>query len=114
MMIDTSAGTPVSSTLLYNYFKTLVNHFFKILPIRETEDASLPTYMRSLQVELLGCRDFLPALSTDSAYLTLLGILQFLIDNPDCTVREVKREVFRAINICNKLKAVYAEEVSQR
>lgn len=109
MMIETIAGKPVDSKLLHNYFKTLVNHFFKILPIRENEEASLPTYMRSLQVELLGCQAFIPALCEDAAYLTLLGVLQYLIDNPVCKVREVRREVFRAISICNKLKAQYAD-----
>lgn len=114
MMIETAAGKPISSKLLHNYFRNLVNQFFKILPIRENEEASLSTYMRSLQIELLGCEEFVPGLGTDAAYLTLLVILQYLIDNPECTVREVKREVFRAISICNKLKASYAEGGKQR
>ena len=108
MMVNTSAGVPVNSELLHNYFKTLVNRFFKILPIRETEEASLPLYMQGLQRELLGCENLIPELCKDSVYLSLLGILQYLIDNPECTVREVKREVFNAISLCNKLKAVYA------
>ena len=109
MKVDTSAGMPVTSELLHNYFKTLVNRFFKILPIREAEDASLSIYMQSLQRELLGCKEFIPELCSDAVYLSLLGILQYLIDNPECTVREVKREVFNAISLCNKLKAIYAE-----
>lgn len=109
MMIDTSADIPISSELLQNYFKSLVNRFFKILPIREAEDASLPVYMQSLQKELLGCKTFIPTLCDDAVYLSLLGILQYLIDNPQCTVREVKREVFNAISLCNKLKSVYSE-----
>ena len=111
MMVDTVIGDKVDSRLLRNYFTNLVNHFFKILPIRENEESSLPTYMRSLQVELLGCKNFIPELCSDPSYLTLLGILQYLIDTPGCTLREVRREVFRSISICNKLKAVYAREV---
>ena len=107
MTIDTSAGTPVRIELLHNYFNSLVNRFFKILPIREAEESSLPIYLRGLQVELLGCKDFIPSLCTDATYLSLLGILQYLIDNPECTIREVKREVFGAISLCNKLKAIY-------
>jgi hypothetical protein len=109
MIIETSTGTPVNSELLYNYFKALVNRFFKILPIRETEDTSLTVYMQGLQRELLGCKELIPELRTDAVYLSLLGILQYLIDNPECTVREVRREVFSAISLCNKLKSVYAE-----
>lgn len=108
MMLDTVAGVPVSKELLCNYFKNLVNLFFKILPIREKEEASLTTYMKSLQIELLGCKGLIVALNSDPYYLSLLSILQYLIDNPDCEVYKVKREVFRAISICNKLKSKYA------
>jgi len=114
MTVDTDVGSPIEMALVHNYFSTLVNHFFKILPIRESEEASLPIYMRSLQVELLGCQEFIPSLRTDAAYLTLLSILQYLINNPACEVKEVKREVFRAIKICNRLKDTYKDkEVSE-
>ena len=100
----------VDAEVLHNYFRNLVNHFFKILPIREQNEESLTTYMQSLQAELLGCKGLVSAIQNDASYLTLLSILQYLIDNPECTVREVKREVFRAISICNKLKAQYASK----
>ena len=110
-MIDVNVyGDNLSPQLLHNYFKTLVNQFFKILPIREQNEESLTTYMQSLQAELLGCKGLVSAIQNDASYLTLLSILQYLIDNPECTVREVKREVFRAISICNKLKAQYASK----
>lgn len=107
-IIPTSVGEPITSDLLRNYFRNLVNQFFKILPMRENEEESLYIYMKSLQSELLGCKELLPDIRENSLYLTLLAILQYLIDNHDCTVTEVKREVFRAISICNKLKSIYA------
>ncbi len=110
MMVETTAGMPIDAEVLHNYFRNLVNHFFKILPIREQNEESLTTYMQSLQAELLGCKGLVSAIQNDASYLTLLSILQYLIDNPECTVREVKREVFRAISICNKLKAQYASK----
>lgn len=110
MMVETTAGMPIDAEVLHNYFRNLVNHFFKILPIREQNEGSLTTYMQSLQAELLGCRGLISAIQKDASYLTLLSILQYLIDNPECTVREVKREVFRAISICNKLKAQYTSK----
>lgn len=113
MEVNTAIGTPVTANLLHNYFHNLVNQFFKILPMRENDEASLATYMQSLQVELLGCKEFIPEIRENSLYLTILSILQYLIDNPECTIREVKREVFRAISICNKLKSIYVNtEVS--
>lgn len=110
MTVETTAGMPIDAEVLHNYFRNLVNHFFKILPIREQNEESLTTYMQSLQAELLGCKGLVSAIQNDASYLTLLSILQYLIDNPECTVREVKREVFRAISICNKLKAQYASK----
>ena len=110
MTVETTAGMPIDAEILHNYFRNLVNHFFKILPIREQNEESLTTYMQSLQAELLGCKGLVIAIQNDASYLTLLSILQYLIDNQECTVREVKREVFRAISICNKLKAQYASK----
>ena len=43
-------------------------------------------------------------------FLTLLSILQYLINYPKCLVKVVKREVFRAISICKKIGARYAGE----
>lgn len=110
MMVETTVGMPIEAEVLHNYFRNLVNHFFKILPIREQNEESLTTYMQSLQAELLGCKGLVSAIQNDASYLTLLSILQYLIDNPECTVREVRREVFRAISICNKLKAQYVSK----
>lgn len=108
MMIQTAAGVPMNGTVLNNYLRALINLFFKILPLWEDGEGSLPVYMKSLQTELLGCNEFVEAIHNDPLLLSLLSILQYLIDTPDCETSAVKREVFRAISICNKLKARYA------
>lgn len=110
-MINTVVDIPVSEELIGNYFESLVNAFFKILPIRESGEASLPVYIQSLQIELVGCRKFVCELDNDPCFLTLVSILQYLYDNSDCPVQDVKREVFKAINICNKLKNKYKKAV---
>ena len=107
-MIQTTTGIPIDETVISNYFRNLVNLFFKILPIRESGQESLDTYMRSLQIELIGCKEIIQAIQSDSMFLSLICILQYLIDHPSCEIRVVKREVFRAISICNKLKSRYA------
>lgn len=108
MMIQTTAGVPMDAKVLSNYLHALINLFFKILPIWESGESSLNTYMRSLQAELLGCRELIDAIHADPMFLSLISILQYLIDNPSCEITTVKREVFKAISICNKLKAKYA------
>lgn len=110
-MIDTVVGVPITDELIHNYFKSLVNSFFKILPIRESGETTLPVYIQSLQAELLGCKELICELNNNSNFLTLVAILQYLHDNPGCPVQDVKREVFRAIAICNKLKTQYEKAV---
>lgn len=107
MMHDTVINTPVNSELVANYFKSLVNHFFKILPIREKEEGSLQTYISSLQVEIAGFRTFLIEIKDNSDFMKLFSILQFLHDNTDCDMGVMRREVFRAINLCNRLHDTY-------
>ena len=99
----------MNKEVLYNYFKNLVNRFFKILPMRENNEDTLVIYMQSLQSELLGCKELVESINNDPTYLSLLAILQYLTDNPNEPTRVFKREVFRAISICNKLSAAYVE-----
>ena len=99
----------VYDKVLKNYFDTLVNNFFKILPIKENEEATLEEYMKSLQLELIGCNSILENTQYDSALLSLISILQYLIEH-DCETATVRREVFKAISICKKLKRKYFEE----
>jgi hypothetical protein len=100
----------VNKSLLGNYMRNLVNLIFKILPIRESDEPSLKTYMESLQAEVLGCECLIRTVESDPLLLSLAAILQYLIDNPEGSVLLFRREVFKAISICNKLKSKYAVE----
>lgn len=95
------------------YVRGLVDRFFKILPLWESQEESLPTYLESLLLELKGFNGLMYVLNDDRDYVSLLAILQYLIDSPETSVHTVKREVFRAISICNKLRAKYfADSIS--
>ena len=98
----------INGTVVNNYLKRLVNLFFKIIPLRENNEPTLVAYMQSLQRELIGCRDLIEYLRYDAQYLSLLAKLQWMIDNPEYRFVDFRREVFSAISICNKLRAVYA------
>lgn len=95
--------------VLENYFDALVHKFFKILPIRESEEPSLNEYICSLQLELTGCKSLFVDTNYDDLLVSLISILQYLSEH-DCEVYVVKREVFKAISICKKLKKKYCEE----
>ena len=108
-MLTTTAGVPIDSKAMKKYMNSLVNRFFKILPIREQGDESLVVYLRSFQKELLGCQGLIEGLKHDALFVSLVSILQYLIDHPECSVKSVRREVFNAISVCNKLQSMYAE-----
>ena len=108
--MNTVTGIDITNELLSNYLSGLVNQFFKILPIKESGEPSLKEFMRSLQLELLGCKGLMVQLSNDSMFLSLIAILQYMI-NEDCDTPTVKREVFKAISICKKLRKKYCGEV---
>ncbi len=94
---------------LPEYFQYLVDHFFKILPMKEQGEETLYAYMDSLQFELLGFSELFTNAKYSSNVVTLLSILQRLIDKKDCSISVVRREVFHAISICNKLIQLYSE-----
>lgn len=107
--VMTVTGDKINSYLISEYFSNLVNQFFKILPMREKNEETLPVYLESLQMELIGFQHLVPYISESSMYVSLLSILQYLIDNTDIGVSSVRREVFRSISICNKIKSSFHE-----
>lgn len=98
--------------VVQKYLKALIGQFYKILPIKESGEPSLDRYMQSLQREMLGCQNLILALNNDELFLSLLSVLQYLIEN-DCDTSTVKCEVFKAINICKKLQKKYCIEEVQ-
>lgn len=113
MKLSTKYGGEITPKLLTNYLGNLVNLIFKILPIRESGETSLPSYMESLEMELIGCKSLIAALDEDPMFLSILSIIQHLIENPESSVDIYRREVFKAISLCNKLKDKYAEKTDK-
>lgn len=110
--MTTTNGHDIPIELVGNYLDWLVNQFFKILPLKENREPSLNEFMKSLQIELIGHKSLMEYIQNDSMYMTLLSILQYLIDNngDNLDTAVVKREVFKAISICKKLRKKYCSE----
>lgn len=104
----------LDSIMLEHYFTTLIDLIFKVLPLWEDGEESLGVYMQGLQVEILGCSSLLAATNFDPMLMSIAARLQYLIDNPDCDISVVKREVFGSISICNKLKRKYSSKGAVR
>lgn len=109
MSVEITVSGDLTNEVVCNYFGALVNQFFKILPMRESNEESLLVYMESLRDELIGCKELIVGMDNNPFFLSLINILQFMIKNPNCPVGTTKREVFKAISICNKLKAQFSE-----
>lgn len=108
-MRHSQADYPLYEDTLHNYFQYLVDHFFKILPMKEHGESSVDVYMESLKFEILGFNKLFTDTKHNASIITLLSILQNLIDSPSCDITIVRREVFHAISICNKLKDLYTK-----
>ena len=54
--------------LVRNYFHSLVNCYFKILPIREDGEKTIGVYLESLKAEMLGCGSLLNDIKNDPSY----------------------------------------------
>lgn len=107
--IETKCGAKMSAPVFDNYLRNLVNKFFKILPLRENEEKTLASYMVSLQREMMGVYSFVVMPECDPMFVSLIAILQYLIDNPESAVTAYRQEVFKSISICNKLRSLCAE-----
>ena len=108
MKLPTTQGIPVDGESLCEYMQMLVGSFFKIIPIGESDDkSSLQTYLQSFQLELMGCQGLVLELKHEPLFISLISILQYFIDHPDISLVVLRRETFKAISICTKLKARY-------
>lgn len=109
MTLKTNMQVEMSEQSVDAYLHRLINSVYKILPLRERGD-SAGQYMKSLQRELYGVQQLLPEIGEDGRFITLLSILQYQIDHPDCEIHVVKSEVFRAINLLGKIREQFSHE----
>lgn len=106
----TNKGLDISNAMVVNRLNGLISQFFKILPIKESGDKTLKKYMMSLQREMLGYQSLIVAIHDDDRYMSLLAILEYMIthvDDPELDVATVRSDVFKSINILNKLRDQY-------
>jgi len=119
VLLDTSAGKPIRVEFIKSYFHSLINKFFKILPMYEDNEVTLCEYMRNLQSELIGFQNLLLDFGTDANLIYLLSVLEYLIDMHSCYGFElnkalIKREVFGAISVCKKMEQRCHDIISSR
>lgn len=105
------------SNILKNYFDSLVNNIFKILPLYEEKNQGVSTYVDSLLFEINGLEDLID-IEVSSEYISLINTLKSIkkeIDSNSSEHKVIKREVFKSIgilkNITSKLKDDWYEKL---
>lgn len=93
----------LGSNAAKKYVSGLVGKFFKILPMKESNEPTLKKYLQSLQREMIGCCALIDELGNDERYISLLAILQYFIEH-DEDIAVVRTEVFKAINIIDQMR----------
>ena len=93
----------LSDRLVDNKIDCLIAQFYKILPIRESGEKTLRQYMTSLMREMLGMKDLITALNDDGRYLSVMSVLQYMIDH-ECDIPTTRCDVFKAIGILKKMQ----------
>ncbi len=91
-----------------NYLSDLIGKIYKILPMKENSVETLKQYLESLQVELVGVAGLVELLKYDSQYISVMAIIQYFISNyNNCDLLTYKREIFKCINLINKIQSKY-------
>ncbi len=94
---------------LDGYLQNLIDKVFKILPMKEEQCGTLPSYLRSLESELVGCYKLWDELADEPQFLALINVVNYLaVEEYDVAV--CKREVFKAIHLVESVKKNIREE----
>jgi hypothetical protein len=88
---------------LITYVDGLVAKVFKTLPMKEDNSPSLSVYLKSLLRELIGAKELVEELKDNQDFITLLDVLQSLLDEND--MQNYKSDVFKCISIIKRIKS---------
>lgn len=91
--------------LKYKYIKSLVSKLFKILYIKEQQPETLFSYVDSLRIELIGAQQSFDDLQNNPRFQSVINIINYFCVNEDLEHKIIKREVFKCIDLVNKIQA---------
>lgn len=84
-----------------------IDHFiggiFKILPLKETNNIGLHDYIDSVIMQAYGATKRYNTLCSSEYFSEIINALIYMRDN-NFTVKQCKREVFKCINLLEKIK----------
>ncbi len=88
---------------LVNYLNYLIGKIYKCLPMKENGETTLDSYLSSLLRELIGNKELIAELKGNALFISLIGKLEYLIDN-ELDIKTYRKDIFDCISIIEKLK----------
>lgn len=93
--------------IVQRHLEGLKNEIFKLLPMFEEKCETLTIHISSLLFDMYGKVNVIEGFNGSEKYLTLLSILESLYDESlaaEYDIPTVRREVFKCLNIIEKLQ----------
>lgn len=84
------------------YLNRMINELYKILAMKDEEDFTLPKYIDSVYIQLVGGAENFPELKTNQKYVSIINIIQYFRTN-EFDKQLCKREILKCTNLLAKL-----------
>jgi hypothetical protein len=88
--------------MLIAYVDGMIAKVYKMLPMKQSQFQSLPTYMESTLREFIGQKELVLELKNNEEFLTILGTLESLLIQDD--FKKFRSDIFKVINLIEKIK----------
>lgn len=93
----------IPTDLYCNYINKLIDKFYKIIPLKESNCVTTNVYIDGLIIEISGFQEFIEHLNYDARILTILNILNY-IQNNELSHYEYRRQIFKCINFIKQIQ----------
>lgn len=97
------------------FIRSLTNKIYKMLPLRESEISRdrtfLTDYINSIFIEATGAMIIFEGLKLNEDYITVVSILGY-INKFELPLKSYKREVFKMLNLLNKIENRLSGDIS--
>lgn len=90
------------------YVASLHDKIFKILPMKETGDSTLPTYLCNLCIEIKGAAATYPVLADMREYVDFVNIAHYLSNN-DVETPVIRTQMFRMQSLISAIERKVGE-----
>lgn len=84
------------------FLENLIGALYKVLAMKDKDDITLPKYLDSLYIQLVGGAENFIELKDNQRYVSIINIIQYFRNN-EFDRETCKREILNSTNILAKL-----------